>query len=79
MLRALAAFDREWPATHLYDDWLSKGSYRFALRFNGRLYPPKKVLSLATGVSLQSFNGGVAQTNRILRSLGFEVISKPAS
>ena len=79
MLRALAAFDREWPQTHLYDDWLSKSSYRYALRFNGRLYPPKRILNLATGVSLQSFNGGVAQTNRKLRSLGFEVIPKPVT
>jgi 5-methylcytosine-specific restriction enzyme A len=78
VLRALAVFDREWSDTHLYDDWLAKRSYRYALSFNGRLYPPKRILSLATGVDIRQFSGGVAQTNRILCSLGFEVIRKPA-
>lgn len=77
VLRAMSAFDREWPQAHLYDDWLSKRNYRYALSYDGRLYPPKRILSLATGVSVREFSGGLAQTNRILRSLGFDVIRKP--
>jgi hypothetical protein len=70
VLRAISAFDREWPETHLYDDWLSKRTYRYALSYNDRLYPPKRILNLATGVSLREFSGGVDQTNRFRHAIG---------
>jgi hypothetical protein len=77
VLDAIRTFDREWPDTHAYEGWLTNGAYRYALVYNGRLYPPKKILNLATGVKLAQFNGGPAQTNRILTEFGFDVIPKP--
>lgn len=75
IIAALNEFARQYPDTNAYDDWLNKGSYKFAVRFDGRLYPPKQILSMATGISTSDFSGG-EQTNRIFRELGFDVGDK---
>jgi hypothetical protein len=77
VVRAIATFDREFPGTGSYDDWLAKESYKYALHHGGKVYPPKRILSLASGVRVQRFNGG-SQTNHLLRSLGFKVTDKSA-
>lgn len=41
----------------------------------GNYYPPKHILSQATGISTRDFSGG-DETNNVLRQLGFEVIDK---
>jgi hypothetical protein len=43
---------------------------------NGQRYPPKRVLSLATGVPVHEFGGG-KPTNDIFDNLGFEVLPVP--
>jgi hypothetical protein len=76
IIQAIAAFDREWPSTASYDDWLVKGTYKYALRYHDKVYPPKRILSLASGVRVRRFNGG-SQSNHLLVTLGFDVAEKP--
>jgi 5-methylcytosine-specific restriction protein A len=76
VLRALAEFDAAYgDDTNAYDGWLDKGVYRYALHVGGRLYPPKHILSVISGISTTDFSGG-EQTNRVFRQLGFDVREK---
>lgn len=75
VLRVLRRFDEDYPDTNAYDNWLDKGNYKYALRYGGKLYPCKYILSQASGLHPRSFSGG-EQTNRVFRQLGFEIESK---
>ncbi len=76
VLSVLRDFDAVYPDNNDYDNWREKGSYQYAIQHGDRLYPPKHVLSVVTGISTQEFSGG-EQTNRVFRQLGFTVIDKP--
>ena len=75
ILGAMRAFDAEFPDSALYERWLEKESYEYAVTYAGRFYPPKRILSLATGISTTQFSGG-DQTNNVFLALGFEVGNK---
>ena len=76
ILDALADFARQYPDADSYESWLQKSSYKYAIRHtDGRLYPPKHILSVVTGIPTPDFNGG-EQTNRVFRQLGFDVENK---
>ncbi len=74
---AIRRFDRQFAVSNDHDGWLDKSTYVYAIRSGGRLYPPKLIVSWATGIDRDRFNGG-SQTNNPLRRLGFEVIEKPS-
>ena len=76
IIEALEWFASQYPDTNDYDSWLCKGTYRYAVRHNKKLYPPKLILSTARGCARSEFRGG-GRTNRVFRALGFEVIDKP--
>ena len=76
ILRAMREFDRSYPDRNLYDRWLEKANYKYAVSEERKHYPPKHILSQATGVGIREFSGGY-QTNTIFRQLGFEIIDKP--
>jgi len=68
VLAAIRTFDRngveyKWSAN------------KFALTYNGRPYPPKVIVSLATGLPVSAFSGGDGggAANPWLRKRGFEV------
>ena len=75
VLREIRRFDADYADINSYDNWLNKGNYKYALRYGGKLYPCKYILSEASGLHIRSFSGG-EQTNRVFRDLGFEVESK---
>jgi hypothetical protein len=76
VLRALVEFDATYGHdSNAYDGWLDKAVYCYALHLGGRLYPPKHILSVVTGMPTTDFGGG-EQTNRVFRQLGFEVRDK---
>jgi hypothetical protein len=75
ILDALHEFSRHYPDTNNYARWLDNPAYKYAVEYDGRLYPPKHILSTVTGVPTAHFNGG-EQTNRVFRQLGFVVIDK---
>ncbi|MBK9940510.1 MAG: hypothetical protein IPP13_02655 [Kouleothrix sp.] len=76
ILTALSHFNAEYADTNAYDSWLEKASYKFAIKYDGKLYPCKYILSQATGIDTSEFSGG-NQTNSVFRRLGFQVIEKP--
>lgn len=76
ILDAIQAFDAEYPNTNDYREWLEKGNYKYALVHEGRKYPPKHILSMATGTPWQEFGGGVQQANRVLSKLEFKIVVK---
>jgi hypothetical protein len=73
--KALLEFASQYPDTDSYEGWLQKKSYAYSIRFEGLLYPPKHILSMATGIPTAEFNG-VEQTNRVFHQLGFDVEKK---
>ena len=75
VLEALWTFDRQFPDSNAYEDWLDKEPYKYALLYQERLYPPKHILSQITGIDTSEFNGG-DQTNRVFRQLQFEIVDK---
>lgn len=76
VLTALHDFDAVYPDENDYDNWREKKTYIYALVHGERLYPPKHILSVVSGISTQEFSGG-DQTNRVFQQLGFTVINKP--
>ena len=76
VIDALRHFDSQYPNTNDYKSWLDDRRYKYAVRYAHKLYPCKHILSLASGFDVACFVGG-AQTNRVFRRLGFEVIDKP--
>lgn len=71
---ALRQFDIHYRGLPEWAGWETKAPQRFGLRHNGLQYPPKKIISLATGVPVSSFSGG-RQSNEYLRQRGFEVVA----
>ena len=70
--RAIAEFDRQLRDQPKWQGWERKANQKFALEFEGRLYPPKKIVSIATGTPVSKFTGGHV-TNDYLRARGFKV------
>jgi len=75
ILDALHEFSLEYPDTATYENWLRKDSYNYAVRYGEDVFPPKHILSRATGIPTTEFSGG-EQTNRVLRLLGFNIENK---
>ena len=75
IVEALRWFDSQYPDTNDYRSWLENRVYKYALRYEGRLYPPKLIVRVARGRD-QPFVA--AEALRVLRQLEFEVIDKPA-
>ncbi len=72
IVKAMQDFDQNYPDTNQYDNWLDKRQYVYAVTHGGRRYPPKYLLSKASGFSTKDFSGGV-QTNNVFQALDFQV------
>ena len=70
---ALKTFDLKYRNTPEWLGWERKGTQRYAIVHQGKLYPPKMVISLATGMKRSEFSGG-DQSNSYLSKRGFKVI-----
>jgi 5-methylcytosine-specific restriction protein A len=58
------------------DQWLSHPWQEWVFIFDGQIYPPKHVLSIATGIPRRRFRGGPAEANAAVAELGFPIIRK---
>lgn len=72
LLDAMATFDREQRDTPAWMDWEGHRNHKYAIRHDGRLYPVKEIISLATNVPTERFWGG-NQSNAYVQKYGFEV------
>jgi hypothetical protein len=75
VLKELAKFDEKYPETNSYENWLNDGTYKFALKYGGRLYPPKYIMSQVAGLPISDLRGG-DETNSIFEELGIPVRDK---
>ncbi|MHA7678581.1 HNH endonuclease [Cupriavidus sp. PET2-C1] len=73
---AMKAFDRKLRSTKDWKGWDSKKSQLYAISEDGTLYPPKQIISMATGLSVRGFSGGQS-TNSYLEERGFRIVRLP--
>lgn len=71
--QALSKFDGEFRNHPGWAGWESNKAHKFAIRVGGKLYPAKKIVSLATGIAVRDFTGG-KPTNGYLRARNFEIV-----
>lgn len=73
---AMRTFDSELRSSPDWVDWEDNKSHKYAIRENGRNYPVKKIISMATGVPVGKFSGGKGsnQANEYIRSLEFAAV-----
>jgi hypothetical protein len=71
-LESMIRFDREERNSPKWRDWETKENHKYAIVHDGRLYPVKEIVSLASGAPTSSFSGG-AQANGLVRKVGFNV------
>lgn len=74
--QALQDFDRRLRNTHQWHDWTQNPIYRHAIQVANNLYPPKKIVSLATGVPESQFVGGNS-VKKYLEKRGLTVVELP--
>ena len=72
LLAALVSFDQELRDTVAWAGWEVNAAHIFAAVHDGKRYPPKRIIFIATGMPADSFSGG-HQSNTYLTALGFEV------
>lgn len=70
--RALEVFDEQLRHSEEWVNWESNRAQTWVLNCNGKRYPPKKIVSLATDAPVNSFSGG-DETNEFLSARGFQV------
>src|SRR5689334_8202994 len=70
---ALSAFDQNLRNTDEWKGWEKKDNYKYAIRYDGKLYPPKHIIYLATHAPTHTFSGG-DEANDFLRKKGLTVI-----
>lgn len=72
VLRALNEFDANLRQSAEWANWDSKKSQLWALPHGDRLYPPKRIIAMATGQPVNTFDGG-PESNDFLAARGFTV------
>jgi len=70
---ALRRFDTDLRALKEWSGWETSAAQKYALVHDGLRYPPKQIISMATGVSVGKFSGG-RQSNEYLKNRGFEIV-----
>lgn len=73
ILAALAQFDRGLRPTPKWNGWEQRKAQKFAIEHEHKAYPPKQIISLATGAAVNSFSGG-DESNRWLKARGFTIV-----
>jgi 5-methylcytosine-specific restriction protein A len=73
VISAMDRFDAEFSSDPEWLDWSSKESFKYAIFHNFNIYPVKQIVSMATGVSKDSFSGG-DQANNFIKAKGFKVV-----
>jgi predicted HNH restriction endonuclease len=74
LLEAMARFDTELRHLPDWQGWDTKQSQLYAIEHDGHRYPPKQIVSMATGTPVSEFSGGQAHTNAYLTARGLSII-----
>ena len=73
ILNALKEFDSKLRGAGNWMGWDKKKSQHWVIDYKGKTYPPKQILSLATGIPVSSFSGG-EESNNYLKNRGFTIM-----
>ncbi|TMC52193.1 MAG: AAA family ATPase [Chloroflexi bacterium] len=73
LLESLEKFDRDIRSLPEWVGWETNGNYEHGISFDGHLYPPKQIITMATGLPKNQFSGG-PEANGYLTSYGFEIV-----
>jgi hypothetical protein len=65
VLAALTRFDTELRPLPKWAGWDTKTTQKYVLEHDGKTYPPKQIVALASGCPVNTFSGG-DETNRWL-------------
>ena len=71
---AFRYFDQHLRTTSDWIGWESRLAQKFAVVHGELLYPPKKIISIATGLPVASFSGG-RQSNDYFRRRDFKIVA----
>ncbi|WP_129127081.1 HNH endonuclease [Geomonas oryzae] len=71
---AMEEFDRNMRGTKEWSAWTENSSYKFAIFKNGKIYPVKQIVSMATGLPKSAFSGG-SQANTLVSKYGLRLLS----
>lgn len=74
LIAAMERFDRELRETESWRNREQRGNHRYAIEHNGRRYPVKQIISMATGLAVSTFSGG-QESNRHVMERGFSVVA----
>jgi hypothetical protein len=72
IVSALDEFDDQLRSATEWQNWEANGNYEHALVRDGKRYPVKQIVSMATGMPKTEFGGG-AEANTYLQKLGFTI------
>jgi 5-methylcytosine-specific restriction enzyme B len=70
---AMNRFDNELRSTSEWENWTEDAAFKYAIERDGKLYPVKKVVSLATGMPVSQFSGG-DQANGYIEGYGLKAV-----
>lgn len=76
LIDAIKEFDARHRDQREWRDWQDNQSHKFAIEYEGRHYPVKQIISLATGVARNSFSGGETknQANEYIRAHRLKIV-----
>ncbi len=72
IIDAMKKFDTYLRNSDDWRNWEDKQTQKYAIDYEGKYYPPKKIISLATGQSVDKFGGG-EESNGYLKEGGFTI------
>jgi hypothetical protein len=73
IIEAMHRFDQDLRHTAYWQKWTEDTTYKYAIEYEQRSYPVKKILSLATGAQVDEFHGG-EEANSYAEDRGFNVV-----
>lgn len=71
--KAMDRFDKELRSTPPWAGWEHNQAHRYGIEQDGKLYPVKQTISMATGALSSKFGGGT-EANKYLQERGFKIV-----
>src|SRR5690349_16966409 len=70
-------FDATQRAASDWQGWEQNRAHKYAIEDAGQLYPVKQIVSLASGLPVSEFSGGVGggQANQAVANAGFSIVT----
>src|SRR5689334_17003947 len=76
LLDAMIRFDKELRGTQEWAGWEQNKAHRYAIEQDGKRYPVKQIVSMASGLPVSEFSGGQApgDANAFASARGFTIV-----